>query len=371
MLPTITAPANRFPSRYQSSHRVSKKSSNQPWGLLALLLVACSIMLFTRHTSTVERNKTVNEEHQKQPEDLIHRKSGGLRRVLKGKSPWEEFESLPAIAAATKEELEGAWKFTQEVYDKAMNYPKAEILSKDNPRLIRFKSFLSPEEAEALVRSAADKLKRSHVVASNVSQQVDNARTSFGAWPPRDEFMQKIEQRIHNLVGIPREFGESIYVLNYKQDQQYAAHHDNCARGESPVLTDACKNFLKRAGGPLCGNKGGGVTCGDRIATFILMLRAPKKGGRTVFPSAEITKENMKNIQKSTTSPWYCQHDEVLGVTASPGDALLFWDYKPARDQSDIDKQAESVLGALHSGCPVLEGEKWIATRWIRSAKFV
>lgn len=25
---------------------------------------------------------------------------------------------------------------------------------------------------------------------------------------------------------------------------------------------------------------------------------------------------------------------------------------------------------SLHGGCPVLEGEKWIATRWIRSASF-
>jgi len=145
-----------------------------------------------------------------------------------------------------------------------------------------------------------------------------------------------------------------------KKCVQLCRHHDNCARGGNLVLTDACKDFLKRAGGPVCGHKGGGVTCGDRIATFILMLRAPKKGGRTVFPSAEITQKNMKDVKRSTVSPWYCQHDEVLGSTASPGDALLFWDYKPARDQTDIDKQAESVLGALHSGCPVEEGEKWV-----------
>lgn len=25
---------------------------------------------------------------------------------------------------------------------------------------------------------------------------------------------------------------------------------------------------------------------------------------------------------------------------------------------------------SLHTGCPVLEGEKWVATRWVRSAEF-
>ena len=32
--------------------------------------------------------------------------------------------------------------------------------------------------------------------------------------------------------------------------------------------------------------------------------------------------------------------------------------------------QSQSVHEALHSGCPVEAGEKWIATRWIRGAGF-
>lgn len=34
------------------------------------------------------------------------------------------------------------------------------------------------------------------------------------------------------------------------------------------------------------------------------------------------------------------------------------------------DSTAKTVHEAMHSGCPVLEGEKWVATRWIRSSGF-
>ena len=31
---------------------------------------------------------------------------------------------------------------------------------------------------------------------------------------------------------------------------------------------------------------------------------------------------------------------------------------------------ADTVYAAMHSGCPVLQGEKYIATRWIRASGF-
>ncbi|PNH11859.1 Transmembrane prolyl 4-hydroxylase [Tetrabaena socialis] len=40
------------------------------------------------------------------------------------------------------------------------------------------------------------------------------------------------------------------------------------------------------------------------------------------------------------------------------GDAVLFWGVKP---NGEIDPHA------LHGGCPVKRGEKWVATKWIRS----
>lgn len=157
-------------------------------------------------------------------------------------------------------------------------------------------------------------------------------------------------------------------------------HNDNCVDlkdGELPTkLDESCVGFLKRSGGPDCGPGAGGDSCGDRIATFILHLASPTKGGRTVFPS-----KVFENVPDSTADDendvYYC-HEDTLGVNPNPGDATLFWDYVPMNrvargsyTNGTAEPAAMPVNEALHSGCPVLEGEKWIATRWIRAAKFV
>ena len=52
-------------------------------------------------------------------------------------------------------------------------------------------------------------------------------------------------------------------------------------------------------------------------------------------------------------------------------------DYRPGNGSNtgsykdgSAEPAAETVYAAMHSGCPVLEGEKYIATRWIRAAGF-
>lgn len=70
---------------------------------------------------------------------------------------------------------------------------------------------------------AKDHLARSQVLTANDTDAVDNARTSYGAWPPRDHVLDAVNDRIHRLVAVPREFGEDIYVLNYKLGQRYDA----------------------------------------------------------------------------------------------------------------------------------------------------
>lgn len=141
----------------------------------------------------------------------------------------------------------------------------------------------------------------------------------------------------------------------------------------------ACVDFLKRSGGPECGAGKGGPTCGDRVATFIIYLKSPLKGGKTVFPQAEITAQRVPGeVRTRGGDEWYCNDEnDVLGGAPNPGDALLFWDYRPGNgtgrgsyENGTGEPEAEPVYEALHSGCPVVEGEKWIVTRWIRASGF-
>lgn len=68
---------------------------------------------------------------------------------------------------------------------------------------------------------------------NDTDKGVSKTRTSYGAWLShqwRDNVIASIEERIHDTVGVPREFGEGIYVLRYEANQKYDPHTDNCAR---------------------------------------------------------------------------------------------------------------------------------------------
>eukprot|EP00897_Mesotaenium_endlicherianum_P002920 jgi/Mesen1/2656/ME000167S01803 len=102
---------------------------------------------------------------------------------------------------------------------------------------------------------------------------------------------------------------EAMQVLQYKHGQKYEAHYDDYHDKQTPMQG------------------------GHRIATVLMYLSEIQKGGETVFPNAAPKK----------------------------GDALLFWSLKP---------DATADFFSLHSGCPVIEGEKWSATKWIHVNSF-
>jgi 2OG-Fe(II) oxygenase superfamily len=220
--------------------------------------------------------------------------------------------------ALSPDSLKGGWIFSQEVYDHATQNLKennATVISWESPRVIHFKNFLSPDEVDHLIKTAESGFKRSEVVSD--SQVVSQSRTSYGSWlngNRRTESVYKIQDRIARVTGIPEAFGESLYVLRYEQGQKYETHSDSCrplgSTGQNNSLPASCLSFLQRAGGPGCGLAGGGQTCGDRLATFIIYLKTPEQGGETVFPRAKIL--NSEN----ETEP------SVLAAAAGGGAAL-------------------------------------------------
>jgi len=208
--------------------------------------------------------------------------------------------------------------------------PWTEVLSWE-PRAFVYHNFLSKEECDHLISLAKPHMKKSTVVDSATGASKDSrVRTSSGMFLRRgqDKIIQTIEKRIADFTFIPVEHGEGLQVLHYEVGQKYEPHFD--------YFHD---DYNTKNGG-------------QRIATLLMYLSDVEDGGETVFPSS---------TTNSSSSPFYNELSECakggLSVKPKMGDALLFWSMKP-------DGSMDST--SLHGGCPVIKGNKWSSTKWMR-----
>eukprot|EP00873_Tetraselmis_striata_P012161 jgi/Tetstr1/432425/TSEL_000188.t1 len=242
------------------------------------------------------------------------------------------------------------------------------VISEAAPRLVIFPGFLSSAERKHLMQLAQEAgLERSGVMDGEEDTARQDVRTSSGAWLEDllDDGVFDIDLRIQAATGVPWMFGENMHVLRYQPGQKYEAHLDSCFMQDFPrdAVPDAsdpqatgdgafsagCEAFLRQAGGPDCGPGGaGGPTCGDRVATFLMYLKEPEAGGETAFPRSAATAAATTAAMSQGISLPYGSHIE--------GFAELI--------------HAVVDLTALHASCPVLAGEKWVATKWMRSSLY-
>ncbi|KAL3345893.1 hypothetical protein AABB24_024703 [Solanum stoloniferum] len=205
-----------------------------------------------------------------------------------------------------------------------------EVISSE-PRAYVYHNFLSKEECEYLISLAKPHMQKSSVVDSSTGKSMDSrVRTSSGTFLARgrDKVIRDIEKRIADFTFIPAEHGEGLQILHYEVGQKYEPHYDY---------------FLDEFN-----TKNGG----QRIATVLMYLSDVDEGGETVFPAA---KGNYSAV------PWWNELSECgkggLSVKPKMGDALLFWSMKP---DATLDPSS------LHGGCPVIKGNKWSSTKWMR-----
>jgi prolyl 4-hydroxylase len=193
------------------------------------------------------------------------------------------------------------------------------LLAMRNPRVIVFGGLLSDDECDELIALSKPKLARSEtVITSTGGSEVNAARTSEGMFFERGEnpLVRRIESRIAELLNWPLEHGEGLQILHYQPGAEYKPHHDyfDPAHAGTPTI-------LKRGG--------------QRVGTLVMYLNTPAKGGGTTFP------------------------DVHLEIGPLKGNAVFF----------SYDR-AHPVTRTLHGGAPVVEGEKWVATKWLREGRF-
>jgi prolyl 4-hydroxylase len=195
----------------------------------------------------------------------------------------------------------------------------AVLHSMREPRIVVFGGVLSDEECEALIEQARPRLARSLTVApESGGEKVSAERTSQGMFFARGEsaLIARIEARLARLVWWPVECGEGLQILKYRPGAEYKPHYDYFEPDEPGTPT-----IVKRGG--------------QRVATLIIYLAEPERGGATVFPDVRIE------------------------VAPKRGNAVFF----------SYDRPHPSTY-TLHAGAPVLAGEKWIATKWLRQHPF-
>ncbi|WP_332743990.1 2OG-Fe(II) oxygenase [Hydrogenophaga sp.] len=194
------------------------------------------------------------------------------------------------------------------------------IASLSQPRVVVLGNLLSAEECDALIESARPQLARSLTVATKTGgEELNPDRTSSGMFFARGQTPEvaRIEARIARLLNWPVENGEGFQVLHYRPGAEYKPHYDYFDPDEPGTPT-----ILKRGG--------------QRLATLVMYLSEPARGGGTTFP------------------------DAGLEVAPVRGNAVFF----------NYDRPHPSTR-TLHGGAPVIEGDKWVATKWLREREFV
>ena len=185
------------------------------------------------------------------------------------------------------------------------------------PRVSRIKRLFTIDECDHLVRTTRPFMQPSKVITTSGGAEEDDVRSSEESpiWDQiRDLVVHRLEARMHELSNTPILHGEPIMVLHYGKGMEYRAHEDYF----DPDV-DHMQEQLSRGG--------------QRLVTIITYLSSVADGGATDFPKADIS------------------------IAPIKGDAVMFFNTHEDGMPDPLTK---------HAGTPVVSGEKWLATRWIR-----
>lgn len=189
--------------------------------------------------------------------------------------------------------------------------PEGKQLS-DDPLVFHFAGLLTPEECRYLMEATGDRFEPSMVYDSNRQLVRDQIRTSDGSaihWLIEDPAVVALNRRIAAVSGSSYEGGEALALLRYSPGQEYRPHFD----------------FVKGAEN-------------RRLMTALIYLNEDYEGGETEFVRTGL---------------------KVKGRT---GDVILFHNEGGDGGPNPMSE---------HAGLPITKGVKYLATRWIREARWI
>jgi prolyl 4-hydroxylase len=189
------------------------------------------------------------------------------------------------------------------------------------PSIWQYPGFLTEAECRHIIDLATPTMQRATVLDPDTGERITHsARTSTVTFLPfqGDAVVSGIEQRLAQWLEMPLENGEDLQVLHYGPGEEYIPHYDFF----NPKTPGRSRELARG---------------GQRYITVLLYLNDVESGGETIFPHIH------------------------LSIPPQKGMALVFF---------NTDADGEVDWQTWHGSSPVIRGEKWVATKWIRQHTF-
>jgi prolyl 4-hydroxylase len=195
--------------------------------------------------------------------------------------------------------------------------PEVRRAKTDAAQMYTYPDFLSDAECDALIQLIDASSRPSTLLAMSEDPEYRTSDSSdLCRW---DATVGPIDQRIADLLGIPDENAETLQGQRYSVNQQFRAHCDYFH--ESSQYWEKMKE-----------------TGGQRTWTAMAYLNEVPEGGATWFPRAGIRFKPKKRL-------------------------LVIWNNMLPDGSPNYD--------TLHEGMRVIEGTKYIVTKWFREGAWL
>jgi len=190
------------------------------------------------------------------------------------------------------------------------------------PLIRRLPGVIHPLVLDSVINLAAGLVQRSQIVDARTGEmRADPMRTSSHVTlNPRqhDHVLEALERCVSRVSGLPVLNGEFLQILRYRAGEEFRPHVDyfnESGAGAYQSLADG----------------------GQRAQTALIYLNDDYRGGSTSFPKLR------------------------LDIKGCRGDMLHF---------HNLGADGLGHRDTLHAGMPVLAGEKWLLSQWIRSESY-
>lgn len=206
----------------------------------------------------------------------------------------------------------GAW-----VKARLLRNPDAVKIDCEGLDLFVVRRVATTAECEEIIAHIEQGLTPSRLMGSNGDPEF---RTSSSCnVDPEEPLVRRLEAKIHGVVGIQQELGETVQGQRYLVGQQFKPHYD--------YFHETSEYWpIEQASG------------GQRTWTAMLFLNEPEGGGHTDFTQA--------------------------GVSLRPRTGnLVVW--------NNLTPEGELNPRSMHTGTPVTAGVKYVVTKWYRERRWL